>query len=50
MALIRKKLANILKDNTVRHPVVHQTDGDRKDAAGGLQLSVIRETDNIAAE
>lgn len=50
MALIGKKFANILKDNTVRHPVIHQTDGKRKDAAGSLQLSMIREMDNIAAE
>lgn len=42
-----EKFANIPKDNTiVQHPSIHQTDGKMKDAAGGLKLSMIRETNN----
>lgn len=33
-----------------KRPLIHQTEGKMKDAAGGLKLIMIRETINIAAE
>lgn len=37
-----KSLQMFLK--ITEHPPIHQTDGEGKDAAGGLKLSMIRET------
>lgn len=39
--------ANIPKDNSIeQHPPIHQSDSKRDDAADGLKLSIIGETNN----